>query len=191
MSFFSILVRGLSTNFKDFSTFLICYLIVLSATVRFFRCLVLRKAYYYYIPCYLVMSGDKKVERFGVSIPLKLLEEFDKKIEEKMYANRSEAVRDLVRDFVTEEELDNPGADAIGALTLIYGHEKKGISDKLTELQHSEISHIISSMHVHLDKHNCMEILALEGKAKDIRKTADMLKSTKGVKHGELTLTTL
>ncbi|KXA93493.1 nickel-responsive regulator [candidate division MSBL1 archaeon SCGC-AAA259E17] len=126
--------------------------------------------------------------RFGVSLPEDLLEKFDGKIEREMYANRSEAVRDLIRESLTEERLENPDAEAVGTLTLIYDHGKRGISDKLTDLQHEELPHVISSMHVHLDEHNCMEVLALRGKAGEIQETADRLSNTKGVEHGELAI---
>ncbi len=128
-------------------------------------------------------------KRFGISLTEDLLEKFDEEIEKAMYSNRSEAIRDLIRDFLAEEKMKNPEAKVVGALTLIYDHEKRGISDKLTDLQHEELPHVISSMHVHLDKHNCMETIALKGKTKNVQETANKLISAKGVKHGELTKT--
>lgn len=132
-----------------------------------------------------------KTRRFGISLPKDLLEEFDKKIEREMYSSRSEAVRDLIRGSLVEEKLKNPDAEAVGTLTIIYNHEKRGISDKLTDLQHQKLPHVISSMHVHLDEHNCMEVLALKGKAEEIQNTANRLSNTKGVKHGELAIKTV
>lgn len=130
-------------------------------------------------------------KRFGVSVPPDLLEEFDKKIEEKMYTNRSEAIRDLIREFLVEEKWEKSDEEVYGSLTLIFDHEKKGISDKLTELQHQDHAHIVSTMHIHLDEHNCMETMAIKGKPQDIKQIADRLKSTKGVKHGKLMMTSI
>lgn len=81
--------------------------------------------------------------------------------------------------------------DVYGSLTLIYDHEKRGISDKLTGIQHHEHAHVVSTMHIHLDEHNCMEMMAIRGKAKDVKRVADRLISTKGVKHGKLVMTAL
>ncbi|MGM0509794.1 MAG: nickel-responsive transcriptional regulator NikR [Thermoplasmatota archaeon] len=129
--------------------------------------------------------------RFGVSVPKDLLKKFDEKIESKMYANRSEAIRDLIRDFLVEEKWERPDEEVYGSLTLVYDHEKHGISDKLTDIQHEDHTHIVSTMHIHLDKHNCMETMAIKGKAKDVKKIADRLISTKGVKHGKLMMTSV
>ncbi|MFP4141903.1 MAG: nickel-responsive transcriptional regulator NikR [Thermoplasmata archaeon] len=129
--------------------------------------------------------------RFGVSVPQELLEKFDDKLEEKMYSNRSEAIRDLIRDFLVKEKWKEADEEVYGSLTLIYDHEKKGISDKLTEIQHQDHTHIVSTMHIHLDKHNCMETMAIKGKPQHIKRLADRLKSTKGVKHGKLMMTSV
>ncbi len=129
--------------------------------------------------------------RFGVSLPNELLEEFDRKIKEKMYANRSEAIRDLIRDFLVREKWHESTEEVYGSLTLIYDHEKRGISDKLTGIQHHDHAHIVSTMHIHLDKQNCMEMMAIKGKASDVKRIADRLISTKGVKHGKLMMTAL
>lgn len=128
-------------------------------------------------------------KRFGVSISSELLEKFDDKIEERMYTNRSEAIRDLIRDFLVEEDWKEPDEQIIGSLTLIYDHDVSGISDELTDLQHSAEAEVLSSMHLHLDKHNCMEIIAIKGKAKEVKETSDKLISRRGVKHGKLVMT--
>ncbi len=130
-------------------------------------------------------------KRFGVSVPPDLLEKFDEKIEKKMYSNRSEAIRDLIRDFLVEEKWESSAEEVYGSLTLVYDHEKKGISDKLTEIQHEDHTHIVSTMHIHLDEHNCMETLAIKGKPQGIKHIADRLISTKGVKHGKLMMTSV
>lgn len=130
-------------------------------------------------------------KRFGVSVPPDLLEKFDEKIEEKMYTNRSEAIRDLIREFLVEEKWEKTDEEVYGSLTLIFDHEKKGISDKLTDLQHQDHAHIVSTMHIHLDKHNCMETMAIKGKPQDIKQISNKLISTKGVKHGKLMMTSV
>jgi CopG family nickel-responsive transcriptional regulator len=130
-----------------------------------------------------------RVVRFGVSIPPKLLKKFDSLIKERKYTNRSEAIRDLIREFAVGEEW-RKGKEVVGSLTLVYNHDVRGIAEKLTHLQHSFHGNIISSMHIHLDEQNCMEILVLRGDAEKIKKVADSLISSKGVKHGKLTMTT-
>ncbi len=133
---------------------------------------------------------EEKTKRFGVSLPPELLEKFDEKIEKEMYTNRSEAIRDLIRSSLVEDRWKgSEDEEVVGALTLVYDHEKRGISDKLTDLQHEDYAHVVSSMHVHLDKHHCMETLVIEGKADQVQKISDRLISTKGVKHGKLVKT--
>lgn len=133
----------------------------------------------------------EKAIRFGVSIPHDLLERFDQKIREKGYPNRSEALRDLIRDFLAREKLERPEEEVYGSLTLIYDHEKRGISDRLIDMQHHEHTHILSTMHIHLDEHNCMEMLAIRGRAGDVKRISDRLIATKGVKQGKLMMTSL
>ena len=133
----------------------------------------------------------KKVVRFGVSIEDNLLKTYDKTIKKNGYTNRSEAIRDLIRDFLINEKWEKSNKEVVGALTIIFDHEKRGISDKLIDLQHEKHTHIISTMHIHLDKYTCMETMAIMGKANDIRKIADRLISTKGVKHGKLIMTSV
>jgi len=128
--------------------------------------------------------------RFGVSIDEKLLTRFDAIISEKGYVNRSEAIRDLIRDMLVREETGNEEAEVIGTLTLIYSHEVREISDRLNDVQHSNYRNIISSVHVHLDEHNCLEVLLLRGSAGVVKKIADHLLSIKNVRHGKLTITT-
>jgi len=128
--------------------------------------------------------------RFGVSIDQKLLNRFDALITEKGYVNRSEAIRDLIRDMLVAEEIANPEAESIGTLTLIYSHDVRELSDKLNDIQHHYHSIIISATHIHLDEHNCLEVLILRGKTKDVQAIADKLLSVKNVRHGKLTVTT-
>lgn len=131
-----------------------------------------------------------KIIRFGVAMDKVLLEKFDRLLTGKGYKNRSEAIRDLVRNNLVEEEWKTVNKETVGTVTIVYTHTVRELSDILTELQHHYHSEIISCMHVHLDAHNCLEVLAVKGKAEKIKKIADRLISTKGVKHGKLVMTT-
>ena len=128
--------------------------------------------------------------RFGISINDRLLERFDRLIEEKGYVNRSEAIRDLIRNALVEEAWSKEDEDAVGTVSLVYDHHTRDLADKLTEHQHSHHKEIVSSLHVHLDAHHCLEVVVLKGKARDIKRLADELIGTKGVKHGKLMTTT-
>ncbi len=128
--------------------------------------------------------------RFGVSINENLLERFDKLIFLKGYNNRSEALRDLIRNQLVELEWEKEEEEVAGTVTLIYDHHVKGLSDHLMELQHGYHHLILSTMHFHLDHHNCLEVLAVKGPAGEVRSVAESLISVKGVKHGRLTITT-
>lgn len=128
--------------------------------------------------------------RFGMSLDEKLLANFDQLIEQKSYMNRSEAIRDLIRAALVEERLGSEDQVAVGTVTLIYNHHVRDLSDKLTEHQHSHHEQIISALHVHLDAHNCLEVLVIRGAVRDIKQIADELIGVKGVKHGKLVMTT-
>jgi len=128
--------------------------------------------------------------RFGISMDEQLLASFDKLIEQKGYANRSEAIRDLIRAAQVELEWEEDEKEGVGTVTLVYNHHVRDLSDKLTEQQHAHHDQIISALHVHLDAHNCLEVLVVRGKARDVRRIADELIGVKGVKHGKLVMTT-
>ena len=128
--------------------------------------------------------------RFGISLDEKLLANFDQLIEEKSYMNRSEAIRDLIRAALVEERLGSEEQEAVGTVTLVYNHHVRDLSEKLTEQQHSHHDQIVSALHVHLDAHNCLEVLVIRGAVRDIRQIADELIGVKGVKHGRLVMTT-
>lgn len=128
--------------------------------------------------------------RFGISLDEKLLTSFDQLIEEKSYMNRSEAIRDLIRAALVEERSSSDEAESVGTVTLVYNHHVRDLSDKLTEHQHTHHDRIISALHVHLDAHNCLEVLVVRGKVREIKKIADELIGVKGVKHGKLVMTT-
>jgi len=132
-----------------------------------------------------------ELARFGISLDQRLLVSFDQLITSKGYINRSEAIRDLIRSALVEDQVEKADAvQAIGTVTLVYDHHTRDLSDKLTEHQHSHHDAIISSLHVHLDAHNCLEVVVVRGNAAQVKRLADELIGTKGVKHGKLVLTT-
>ncbi|MCK4251089.1 nickel-responsive transcriptional regulator NikR [candidate division WOR-3 bacterium] len=128
--------------------------------------------------------------RFGISMSKELLRDFDRLISKIGYPNRSEAIRNLIRERLVQQEWEASDEETIGAITIVYSHEVRELTERLTELQHKFCRQIISTMHIHLDKHNCLEILAVKGKGRELKKIADRLLSTKGIKHGRLTTTT-
>ena len=128
--------------------------------------------------------------RIGIAIPEDLLGEFDRLIERRGYATRSEAVRDLVRKELIEEVSASPQAKVYGTVTLIYDHHARLLLDKLTDIQHQYHEAIMSSVHVHLDHDNCLEVILVHGKSTLVQKLANTLIATKGVKHGRFVLTT-
>ncbi len=130
------------------------------------------------------------IRRFGISLDDALLKRFDIQISRKGYLNRSEAIRDLIRDSLVKEEWEEGNKETVGTITIVYSHDKRELTDALIDFQHNFYTSVLSSLHIHLDEHNCLEVIVLKGKAKDIKKIADRLIGTKGVKHGKLTLTT-
>ena len=131
----------------------------------------------------------EQTQRFGVSMDDILLGKLDTFIKRKGYANRSEAIRDFVRENLVEEEWET-GKPVVGTVTLIYDHDALELPKKLTDLQHHFHKEIISTTHIHLDEHNCLEILALKGKGEKVKAIADRLIAAKGVKHGKLVMPT-
>jgi len=130
----------------------------------------------------------KQVERIGVSLDKNLLSMFDKLIAKQGYQNRSEAIRDLIRQQLSTERLSHPKTKAIAAVFLVYDHHLTKLMQKLTDLQHSHLLQTISSMHIHLDEHKCMEIIVLRGRVDEIKRTAENILSLKGVKLGRVNL---
>jgi CopG family nickel-responsive transcriptional regulator len=128
--------------------------------------------------------------RIGVAIDSDLLDKFDRLIEQRGYTSRSEAFRDLIRDELVQKVAESPDSSVVGTVTLVYDHHVRMLSDKLIDLQHDFHRAILSTLHVHLDHDNCLEVLVVRGKAGAVQKIADALISTKGVKHGRLTITT-
>lgn len=128
------------------------------------------------------------LSRIGVSIDSDLLERFDGYIGAKGYENRSEAFRDLIRDRLVGSAVIAPSALVVGTVTLIYDHHTRLLPEKLTDIQHEHHEIIISTVHAHLDHDNCLEVVVLRGKSKEVQTLADKLISTKGVQHGRLVM---
>lgn len=130
-----------------------------------------------------------ELARIGVAIDEELLARFDELNSRRGYTNRSEAFRDLIRDALIQETAGEESNEVVGTLTLVYDHHVRMLQEKLTEMQHEHHEEIVSTLHVHLDHHHCLEVLVLRGKSGRIRGIADRLMATKGVEHGRLTLT--
>ena len=130
-----------------------------------------------------------ELSRIGVAIDAGLLDKFDRLIGRRGYSSRSEAFRDLIREALVEEAWEAPESRVVGTVTIVYDHHVRLLSEKLTDLQHRHCHQILSTLHVHLDHDNCLEVLVVRGRAAEVRQIADHLIATKGVKHGRLTLT--
>ena len=133
---------------------------------------------------------EEQAARFSVSLPPKLLEDLDEMTSEQGYDNRSLAVADMIRDRLVEHRQKLGNEDIAGTITLVYDHHKQHVQATLTDIQHDHHELIISTLHVHLDHDNCLEVLVVRGKAVRVKKIADELIASKGVKHGKLTVTT-
>jgi CopG family transcriptional regulator, nickel-responsive regulator len=128
--------------------------------------------------------------RFGVSIDADLLQNFDRLIAERQYANRSEALRDLIRDALVQQKIESrPETAALGSLTLVYDHHARNLPKEMGEIQHDFHENILSVMHLHVSHDDCLEIIALKGVVSEIVELSNALLSLKGIKHGKLFLT--
>jgi CopG family nickel-responsive transcriptional regulator len=125
--------------------------------------------------------------RFGISLEKALLANFDNLIKRRKYTNRSEAIRDLIRQELLKKELEED-REVAGAITFIYDHHQRDLLNKIIDVQHDHQDIIQSSQHIHLDHHNCLEIVAVKGNSSKVHKLADILKALKGVKHGSLSM---
>jgi len=130
-----------------------------------------------------------KVVRFGVSVEPGLMKRFDAAIKKRSYTNRSEAVRDLARNWLAELETADKSSNVVATLMIVFDHHMQNLSAKLNESQHEYHDLVVASTHVHLDRHSCLEIIVLKGRAGHIQTLADRLISTRGVKHGKLWMT--
>jgi CopG family nickel-responsive transcriptional regulator len=129
-----------------------------------------------------------EVIRTGVSLEGDLLARFDQAIRRKGYQNRSEAIRDLIRDYLVGEEVDE-NRIVVGSLTFVYNHHRPHLSEKLIEAQHRAGGKVLAATHVHLDPHNCLEVIILKGRSDEVRQLGDRILSFRGVKHGRLVMT--
>jgi CopG family nickel-responsive transcriptional regulator len=131
----------------------------------------------------------ESVTRFSVSLPASLARELDRMTREKGHHNRSHAIADMVRANLVEHRQQKASAEIAGSITLVYDHHGHHLLDLLTDLQHDHRENIIATLHAHLDHDNCLEILAVRGRAADVKKLADAMIGARGVKHGKLTIT--
>jgi CopG family nickel-responsive transcriptional regulator len=135
---------------------------------------------------------EQELMRIGVSLPEKLLSRFDEIILQRGYSSRSEGIRDAIRNYIVHYEwMSDVQGERVGVITLVYSHGQRGLVDNLTEIQHDAGDIIQSSLHVHLDHENCLEVIVLRGEGQDVRKAAEKMMSLKGVKHVKLTTTSM
>jgi CopG family transcriptional regulator, nickel-responsive regulator len=126
--------------------------------------------------------------RTGLSIDPELLQRFDRAIADKGYKNRSEAVRDLIRDYLVAAEVAE-NKIVVGTLTVVYDHHRPNLTEKLVDAQHHAGGDVLAATHVHLDHHNCLEVIIMKGHSRALRELADHIISLRGVKHGRLVIT--
>jgi CopG family nickel-responsive transcriptional regulator len=129
-----------------------------------------------------------RLTRTALAIDLDLLERFDSWMVAHGYANRSEAMRALVRQALVEQEWEDPSARVVAALSVIYEHQRRDLAQQLTHRQHADHHVILCSQHVHLDRHNCLEVVVMQGAVARLRRLADEILAARGVKAGGLTL---
>ena len=130
--------------------------------------------------------------RIGVSLQEKLLSRFDEIILQRGYSSRSEGIRDAIRNYIVHYEwMSDVQGERVGVITLVYSHSQRGLVDNLTEIQHEAGNIIQSSLHVHLDHENCLEVIVLRGEGQEVRRAAEKMMSLKGVKHVKLTTTSM
>jgi CopG family transcriptional regulator, nickel-responsive regulator len=127
--------------------------------------------------------------RTGLSLDRDLLERFDRAINRKGYGNRSEAIRDLIREHLVEEEADK-NRIIVGSVTMVYDHHRPGLSEKLIDAQYHASAKVLAATHIYLDHNNCLEVVIMKGKSGEVRSRGDQLLSLRGVKHGRLVVTT-
>jgi CopG family transcriptional regulator, nickel-responsive regulator len=133
------------------------------------------------------------VDRFGVSMPGEQLEAFDRLLTRKGYDNRSEAVRDMVRQWMVEDEWEHPQDDSeerVAVAVIVYDHDRADLSQKLTHVQHEQVGVVVTALHLHLDSHNCLEVILLRGAAGHVHQLGRSIIATRGVKFGKLVLAT-
>lgn len=133
------------------------------------------------------MASD--LVRFSIAIPAKLLDEFDEYTSRRgLLVNRSEAIRNLIRDALVDDGLQDPAANIVGSITVIYDHHTPDLTRKIDEVEHNYPDEVVSSMHVHLDHHSCLEVIAVKGRARKVNELANCLLGIKGILYGKLTV---
>ena len=130
------------------------------------------------------------IERFSTSLESELMKSFDAYLRRRGYPNRSEGVRDLIRKALVADEWAEDRADVMGVITLVYDHHRRNVLERITDLQHDAQAMIVSTTHVHMDHHNCLEIIIARGHAGELRLLSDRLRALQGVKSGALTAAT-
>jgi len=134
---------------------------------------------------------SSELVRFSVAMPEELLMSFDAFVARRGLAkNRSEVVRDLVRDALVNDAIELPGTEVMGTLTIVFNHHASDVQEKLHTIQHSRFGMIVSTTHVHLDEDTCLEVIILRGETTDVRDISDQILGTKGVRNGGLVITT-
>lgn len=128
------------------------------------------------------------LERIGISLESDLLEQFDRLCAQKGYVNRSEAIRDLIRDALVQRAWSESSGreERVAVVALVYDHDAASLAQKLAHIQHENHRAVVSALHVHLDEHNCLEVLVLRGRGRDVVTMGEGLVSTKGVKYGKV-----
>ncbi len=130
-----------------------------------------------------------ETQRFSVSMDSELLDSFDEMIKNRDYENRSEALRDVIREALVRDEWEND-EEIVGTITVVFDHHKRELSKRLTGIQHHHFETVLSTLHIHLDHDNCLEVIVVRGRSRDVQKLANSLLKTRGVKHGKLSATT-
>ena len=131
---------------------------------------------------------DSTLKRFGISMEGHLLRKFDRLVKQKGYENRSEAIRDLVRDALMQHSWEKDEQIVAGSILLFYDHHQRNLLDELTNIQHSMHDNILATTHFHLNHASCLELIIVKGKAKDIQQLSNQLISLKGVQYGKFTV---
>jgi CopG family transcriptional regulator, nickel-responsive regulator len=129
------------------------------------------------------------LERFSISLEKNLLDKFDKYISKRKYTNRSEAIRDLIREVFVKEEWETD-KEVFGLISFIYDHHQPNIQEKITEIQHDFYKNVVSATHVHIDHHNCLEVVIVSGMANKVRELHESIKALRGVKNANMTMGT-
>ena len=129
-----------------------------------------------------------ELTRTALAIDRDLLTRFDEWMAAHGYTNRSEALRDLIRGALVEAEWDRPSARVVACLSVVYDHHRHDLAQQLTQLQHADHHAILCSQHIHLDEHDCLEVIVMQGQARQLRRIADAIAATRGVRAGKLTM---